>query len=231
MNTMPHQRAWSMHVNDPQGFAFFDGPKAYSLSEFLEFINDARYHHHVTDQRNDFYNWIKDVFFDEELACKVRSARDASEVYAVLNVSRKNQHHHSLVSVRTSPVCRQAAPPVELEGSSRSALSDLTPSVTHLQRRPLPIEHDKSLTPLSYNEVIRTWKSSESPIVMYADKETTHNLVHESVEKERKEEAKQITTSPNPNKPIVYWAVWDFLLGIIIGFAACYVIVQLLLGS
>ena len=45
---------------------------AHDLGEMEDFVFD----HHVSDQRNDFVSWIKDVFDDLELAEKVSQEKD-----------------------------------------------------------------------------------------------------------------------------------------------------------
>lgn len=41
------------------------------LAEVLEDLEDHVFHHHVNPERNDFHNWVKDVFKDLELAKKM----------------------------------------------------------------------------------------------------------------------------------------------------------------
>ncbi|MDK2849704.1 MAG: hypothetical protein PWP03_289 [Candidatus Woesearchaeota archaeon] len=54
------------------------------LVDALEFMDDETFRYHVNDLRNDFYNWIKDVFNEDELAVRVLSANDKHEMQVVL---------------------------------------------------------------------------------------------------------------------------------------------------
>jgi len=44
------------------------------LADLLEDMADHVYGHHVNNERNDFANWIGDVFSEKDLAEKVRKA-------------------------------------------------------------------------------------------------------------------------------------------------------------
>ncbi|MBN1377548.1 hypothetical protein JW949_04435 [Candidatus Woesearchaeota archaeon] len=46
------------------------------LVEELQIMNDELFRHHVNDERNDFANWIQDVFEDKKLAKKLREIKD-----------------------------------------------------------------------------------------------------------------------------------------------------------
>ncbi len=54
------------------------------LVDALEFMDEETFRYHVNDARNDFYNWIKDVFDEEELATRVLSANNKPEIQVVI---------------------------------------------------------------------------------------------------------------------------------------------------
>ncbi|KHO46601.1 MAG: hypothetical protein QS98_C0002G0049 [archaeon GW2011_AR3] len=61
-----------------QAFHAIDGSSYASLSDFanaLEHMSDDTFYYHVTDSKNDFHNWIKDVFQEPKLAEKLLHAR------------------------------------------------------------------------------------------------------------------------------------------------------------
>ena len=51
------------------------------LADALEIMSDESYSYHVTDTRNDFATWVQEVFHDQELSARLRSARDRSQAY------------------------------------------------------------------------------------------------------------------------------------------------------
>jgi hypothetical protein len=63
-------------------FYLADGRKLKNLvelTEALETMHEDVFRHHVNDARNDFSNWINDVFKDRELAQEMKSIRDRSD--------------------------------------------------------------------------------------------------------------------------------------------------------
>lgn len=45
------------------------------LVDGLERMTEEVFNYHVTKEKNDFVNWIKDVFKDEKLACDLKKAK------------------------------------------------------------------------------------------------------------------------------------------------------------
>lgn len=54
------------------------------LAAILDQLEDHVFNHHVTPDRNDFHNWIKDVFEDVELARKVTGVGDKKRLQLVI---------------------------------------------------------------------------------------------------------------------------------------------------
>ncbi len=54
------------------------------LAAILDQLEDHVFHHHVSPERNDFQNWIKDVFEDVELARKVSGVDDKKRLQLVI---------------------------------------------------------------------------------------------------------------------------------------------------
>lgn len=54
------------------------------LAAILETIGDDIFYYHVTSERNDFANWIRDVFGEEELAERIRNTKSRHEMIALL---------------------------------------------------------------------------------------------------------------------------------------------------
>jgi len=61
------------------------------LADILADIEDHVFKHHVTADKNDFANWVRDVFHDLELARKIVGVNDKQELQLVLykHVARK----------------------------------------------------------------------------------------------------------------------------------------------
>lgn len=54
------------------------------LASILDQIEDHVFHHHVTPDRNDFHNWVKDVFDDMELARKIAGVGEKKHLQLVI---------------------------------------------------------------------------------------------------------------------------------------------------
>lgn len=54
------------------------------LAALLETIEDDVFYYHVTSERNDFANWIRDVFGEEDLAEQIRHSKSRHEMMALL---------------------------------------------------------------------------------------------------------------------------------------------------
>ncbi len=68
-------------------FFLVDGSTIASIRELidaLEKMNDDVFYYHVTNDRHDFANWVKDVFAETELAEKLLLARSRFECQAVI---------------------------------------------------------------------------------------------------------------------------------------------------
>lgn len=50
------------------------------LAHALEHMSDDVFNHHVNSSRNDFRNWVRDVFSQKELAAELEKAKTRSEL-------------------------------------------------------------------------------------------------------------------------------------------------------
>jgi hypothetical protein len=60
-------------------FILIDGRRLKDIKELAFALGDMAdnvFWHHVNDARNDFVNWVNDVFEDKELAESMKNARD-----------------------------------------------------------------------------------------------------------------------------------------------------------
>ena len=75
------------HVSDEKRFYCHDGiilNNVYELKSAIEKMNHACYSYHVTDEKNDFARWVREVLGDDKLANDLVKAPSKKE--AVITV-------------------------------------------------------------------------------------------------------------------------------------------------
>ena len=76
------------HVPDEKRFYCHDGKilnNLYELRIALEQMDENTYKHHVTEEKNDFARWVREVLMDSKLSndlSKCATSRDAMQVVA-----------------------------------------------------------------------------------------------------------------------------------------------------
>lgn len=78
------------NVPEENVFWLHDGRVLKNMEDLREAFNtmsDETYNYHVTAEKNDFYNWVKDVIGDTTLANNLLKARNRAE--AARYVSRR----------------------------------------------------------------------------------------------------------------------------------------------
>ena len=68
-------------------FMVVDGSSLKSVSELLdkiEEISEDVFNYHVTDERNDFANWVRDVFDEKELAERLFESKTREQAHIAL---------------------------------------------------------------------------------------------------------------------------------------------------
>ena len=68
-------------------FVVADGRKLKNIIEFadaLETMSEEVFRHHVNEAKNDFSNWVKDVFHDHSLAEDIARAKNRLETQIVV---------------------------------------------------------------------------------------------------------------------------------------------------
>ena len=89
-------------IDGDRRFFCQDGHVIKNLAELVDCLNrmpEDVFHYHVTPEKNDFSNWIRDVLGDEILAGKLTNARtplEASKIVAnkMAWLQRNRQIHH-----------------------------------------------------------------------------------------------------------------------------------------
>lgn len=81
---------------EAQYFLFCDGhpvKNVTELAEKLEHIEDEVFNHHVTKDRNDFVNWVKEIFEDVELAEEIAGLSHKDHIRLAIYKHIVNKHH------------------------------------------------------------------------------------------------------------------------------------------
>lgn len=80
-------KCWSKDAKPDKRFILASGKEIKNIKELIKALDEMEEHifqHHVNWERNDFYNWVKDVFEDFELAEKILHARDKRDMQLAL---------------------------------------------------------------------------------------------------------------------------------------------------
>jgi hypothetical protein len=80
-------RKLSVEIKPDNYFVLCDGRSVKDIAELakiLETLSDDVFYYHVTTEKNDFANWLNDVFKEEQLASDIRSSKSKIEMIALL---------------------------------------------------------------------------------------------------------------------------------------------------
>lgn len=69
------------------------------LVRALKKIDKDSFNHHVSDERNDFSNWINDIIRDRKLAERIRDVRNPKEMAKIID---DNQNEKKKISEKIS---------------------------------------------------------------------------------------------------------------------------------
>jgi len=74
----------------PERYAFYlkSGKKVLNLQQLskeLDRMEDEIFYHHVTAERNDFHNWIRDIVLDIGLAEKILNAKNQKDAKKIVD--------------------------------------------------------------------------------------------------------------------------------------------------
>ena len=132
----------------------FGHKKLKNLKDLISVLENKDFEHiaksHVTDEKNDFANWIHYVLKNEELAYNVSQERDLSKILEIL---KKEQEKHEIKKV------------------AESRVEDLIKNPTHLKKEEKTVEVEKN----NVDEVKIEHKSEHHH---EADKEKSNDDTH-----------------------------------------------------
>jgi len=74
-------------INDEHCFIMITGHKIKNvkeLAEILENVDDEHFNHHVTEDKNDFSNWVRDIFEEHTLADQLKKAKNKEQTRIII---------------------------------------------------------------------------------------------------------------------------------------------------
>jgi hypothetical protein len=218
-----------MKVPPEQGFRFSDGLVVYSLRELAHALNDTRFAAHVGEGRNDFASWIHDCFKNTVLADRIRTARNAWDVITILRDAGHDTtpdfpvddvHLETLFpgfvqQERQQQGKSQSTQPPQ---STQSVQSNESPPTSFVQTPAQPQAGETSsvepIVPSSGPTELSSELKGLLSTALNADTADMHNS-EELVER-------------NMRREVIFWGIWDFVLGIVVGFAIGYFVMRVL---
>ena len=76
-----------MDCSQEQAFWLCTGNYLYNLNQLvsaLEGIDEGAFRYHVNEEKNDFSNWIRDVFGEKTLAKKLSTVKDKKKFLSIV---------------------------------------------------------------------------------------------------------------------------------------------------
>jgi len=74
-------------IPDEKYFVLANGQPVKNVAELaalLDQLEDHVFHHHVSPDKNDFHNWVRDVFEDVDLARKITGVKDKKHLQLII---------------------------------------------------------------------------------------------------------------------------------------------------
>jgi|GEM_PF-2621633 len=215
----------------------------YQLHKSLLTMDDVIFNHHVNAERNDFYNWVRDMYGDDKLKSAVLKCKTKKELAQKIKeelddaVKKKKEHDLRLI-------IKEAKEEVKQKLSEQKKAEEF---LKRIESRPLKKEVKKEelryeakpekkeeIKPIK-NEIKLTKKTEDNKV------ESIKREVRDEVSgKQPKEEENVFVPKPprtfaKEEKPVTFGNVpyikasaVDFVFGIIIGVIVILIIKQLL---
>lgn len=92
---LPDWKLQKKEVTPEHHFTLKNGQKLTSFRDLLEalsFIDDETYNYHVTEDRNDFAEWVEHILEEEKLAEKIRNKKAREELLKILRLHEEKIH-------------------------------------------------------------------------------------------------------------------------------------------
>jgi len=206
------------------------------LQECLKGMSDDEFSHHVTQQKNDFAEWIHHTLADDNFAMKVRAAQNKTDLVLTLNEKLMRQEiSEKLKDMRQPAPAQPDAQPASAE--------PITPPVKPLQSEPdVPeADVDKKLAALDAGTL-----DTEEPSGLHDLAESTEKPADvKSVEKPA--EIKPVKTADKPAaQPEAtleketpeqkkhdprFFNLKEFIIGLMLAFAIGFILCKILFST
>ncbi|MBW2992133.1 hypothetical protein KY345_02855 [Candidatus Woesearchaeota archaeon] len=195
----------------------------YQLQKSLLNMNDDTFNHHVNNERNDFYNWVKDIYKDEALSSVVLNCRAKNELAQKLKdrieeaiQKKKKQDVRNIIDEAKREI--QEKRRMQEEAEKREAEIERKKEAKEREQ----IRRTSKPQPVKKAEIK---KPEPKPEAKKEPKTEKHVFV------DRPPRAKEFTeeerTGPISNATYMKVSVIDFVFGIIIGIIAILILKQL----
>ena len=80
------------------------------LAEALDIMADKAFSHHITESRNDFSVWVRDVLGDEELARKIAQMKNKAAIrFAIIRRIEEHENKMAETHVTTTELLNMGA--------------------------------------------------------------------------------------------------------------------------
>ncbi|MBW2992742.1 hypothetical protein KY345_06005 [Candidatus Woesearchaeota archaeon] len=193
----------------------------YQLHKSLLNMDDGVYSHHVNKEKNDFYNWVKDIYNDEALSSIVLKCKTKNELAQKLKgkieeaVQKEKQHdvrkiiNQAKKEIQEKKRMQEEAEKREAEIEGRKEAKEAE-QIKKIKEQPAKKEVRK--------------KPEPKPEIKKEPKTEKHVFVNKPPRQFTEEER----TGPISNATYMRVSAIDFVFGIIIGVIAILILKQLL---
>lgn len=121
----------------------------HQLSEYIKNCSNEHFQHHVSSARNDFYNWIADVFGISGLAKQIRDNYDKKSVADIINqfiveTEKTEKEAQSKEEVKKDATTKQQEENTAIAKKEREKVVEKTEETSTLQSAPQPVANEQN---------------------------------------------------------------------------------------
>ncbi|MGB9748522.1 MAG: hypothetical protein ACP5OZ_02985 [Candidatus Woesearchaeota archaeon] len=128
----------AVDIPESKYFVLKDGKRLASIQELVEalrVISDDVFYHHVNDFKNDFENWVRFVFLNNELADKIGKFKTRNDILLELQnyVLKNKQNKQEINQIKKSDLPKEDKNPKILELETR--LESIRKRISELRKQ------------------------------------------------------------------------------------------------